>query len=471
MAITRRIANALNALFGYQASDGTGSHRRTQSQLTNMSEDVILNQQQRLTISCTTRDLLRNMSIAGWAIRKHLDYVSTFTFEARTGNKGLDTLLKTRVEEWSQPSLFDASQVMGRETFVRTMEQCRTLDGDVLVLRINDGRIQAIESDRIKQPESSPGFRISALDQWVNGVHVVNGIASEYAVWKRTPNGMVPGNFVSAKDCFPLFAYRPRFDCVRGISPMAPAINSFVDLHDSITYALSKMKLSQLFGLVFTQAGDRFPGIVTANSGDPADGSEGYMVDWKKGPVVLNLRPGDEAKFLESQTPSQEFQNFVQVTIPMCLKALDIPYSFYDEAYSTYSGSRQALLQYEQSAKGKRIEIQRFLDEWVEWRIKMGILAGQLPPTIPMVWEWIPAGLPWVNPLQESSANAIEVGLGTKSRSMICKERGYDFDDVLDQLQSENTKLIAAGMTPVLPTMQINVGTGGADEPSKQKVK
>lgn len=460
MSITSRVANAAKALWGYEAADGTGSQRRTQSVVTTLSEDNILTQQRRGVMISTTRDLQRNMTIAGWAIRRHLDYVSTFTFQARTGNPGLNKLLETRVKEWSEPDKFDALHIMNRQNFVRTMESCRTLDGDILVMKLRDGHIQAIESDRIRNPDNS-----TSSNNWNNGVEVDDaGIIKTYGIWKRTKYGVVFDKNVSASVCFPLFAYRPRFDSVRGISPLAPAINSFVDLGDSITYALSKMKLSQLFGLVFTRNSGAPLGVVTPN--DPATPAEGYSVDFKKGPVLLNLRPGDEAKFLESQTPSQEFQNFVGVTIPMCLKALDIPYSFYDESYTNYSGARQALLQYESSADVKRLDIIAFLNRWTAWRMSVGVLDGEIPPSIPFLFEWVPTGLPWIDPLKESSANMLEVGLGTKSRTMVCKERGYEFDDVLAELIDENTKLESAGMKPTFPTMQINVSTG--DEPDNK---
>ena len=75
--------------------------------------------------------------------------------------------------------------------------------------------------------------------------------------------------------------------------------------------------------------------------------------------------PGDRAEFLESKSPSTEFQAFSQVMVSVALKALDIPYSFYAENFTNYSGARQALLQYEQSAKIKRMDLQALLDHSV----------------------------------------------------------------------------------------------------------
>jgi len=51
-----------------------------------MAEDKHLNVSGRKKLIGTTRDLYRNFAPAAWAIRKHLDYTSTFSFQARTGD-------------------------------------------------------------------------------------------------------------------------------------------------------------------------------------------------------------------------------------------------------------------------------------------------------------------------------------------------------------------------------------------------
>ena len=61
-----------------------------------MAEDKHLNVSGRKKLIDTTRDLYRNFAPAAWAIRKHLDYTSTFSFQARTG----DDALNRRIEEF-----------------------------------------------------------------------------------------------------------------------------------------------------------------------------------------------------------------------------------------------------------------------------------------------------------------------------------------------------------------------------------
>ncbi len=138
----------------------------------------------------------------------------------------------------------------------------------------------------------------------------------------------------------------------------------------------------------------------------------------------------------------------MQTAISMTLKSLDIPYSFYDESFTNYSGSRQALLQYELSAQIKRDDVQALLDHLTAWRISLwlqdGVLAGDLSE---IEWEWIPKGIGWIDPLKEIQANIAAIGAGLESRTQILKETtGREFEDVAAELQRENE--ILANITP-----------------------
>jgi len=62
-------------------------------------------------------------------------------------------------------------------------------------------------------------------------------------------------------------------------------------------------------------------------------------------------------------------------------------------------------------------------------------------------WEYIAAGTPWIDPLKEVKADVEAVAGGLKSRTMICKERGYEFEDVVDDLASEQAYAESAGVT------------------------
>jgi capsid protein len=344
------------------------------------SEDRELLQEHRRKLISGTRDIRRNFAIAAWMVRRHLDYVSTFSFQAKTGNTALDDRLEKLIANRSRPENCDATGRHPLPRMIRMAEASRVIDGDIGLLKLFDGRIQAIEGDRIRTPIGTPdGYWIppatgnpKLATAWIQGIHIKrSGEPIEAAIFNRglTANLFILDRYVPIRNIY-LHQNLDRFDQVRGISPLAAAYNTLRDTYECFDYALAKMKLSQLFGLAFyREASEPFSNTAPYTSGESTDISEsddantdttaGYKVDFGKSPMVFDLDDGDRAEFLESKNPSTEFQQFTETTIAVALKALDIPYSFYSENFTNYSGSRLAYLQYEQSAENKRADVRR----------------------------------------------------------------------------------------------------------------
>ena len=151
-------------------------------------------------------------------------------------------------------------------------------------------------------------------------------------------------------------AYFERFDQVRGISPLAAAINSFRDVYEGIDYALAKMKVEQLFALVFYRDANDTVAPLTEGSSE----ANGYSVNFGKGPVQLDLDPGDKAEFLKTDNPGSNTREFIQVVLSIAMKSLDLPYNFADESFTNFFGSRAAWLAYDRACISKRADIQEF---------------------------------------------------------------------------------------------------------------
>jgi len=435
--------------FAYDSVDTTGKKRRVVSTMT-QSEDDVLNTFKRRRMISSSRDLQRNFSAAGWAIRKHLDYVSTFAFQVKTADLAFNKRAEQLFAWWSLPKNCDISGRHSLERFIRIGEQARAIDGDVLVIMTKEGYLQAVEADRISTPTGN-NTKTADGGAIINGVKVdSNGRALEYGVSKRSPGGssLTFDKWVSA-DFAHLLGYFDRYDQVRGITRMAAAINSFQDLYEGISYALAKAKVAQLFGLITYRADNGPLGAYSQN--EDTDSTE-YEINFGKGPFHLDLDGGDKAEILESKTPSAEFQQFTQTMIALAIKSLDIPYSFFDESFTNYSGARQALLQYEQSVKAKRKGVVELLNRITAWKLTQWIASGLLKMPAGMrlsdtPWEWIPNGIPWIDPQKEMVASALAINANVKSRQMICKINGDDFHDVADQLAAEKEYLESKGLS------------------------
>jgi len=456
-----RTFKRLSARFGYDAAKNKNRRRPPNSIL--KSEDRELTGQERRALIGSARDLQRNFSIAAWAIRRHLDYVSTFAFQAKTPSPTLNAVLENLVAEWSAPRNCDAARRHSLAKILRLAEARRTLDGDVFLIRLADGRVQPVEGDRVRMPTGgwSDTDKIDR-EKMIEGVLVDDvGAAIAYCVCKRTKVGgfeferMVPAENIEHH------AYFDRFDQVRGISPLTTAINPMQDTYEGFDYALAKMKVAQLFGVAFYREDYEPPAVVDAatetdvDAGDAAETDDEAgsprKIDLGRGPVAFDLEDGEKVDVIESHTPSNEFQTFSRQVIAVALKALDIPFSFFDESFTNYSGSRQALLQYEMSAGVKRQDNRDLLDRLTAWRFGLWLADGALvlPSDLTaadLAWEWIAKGMPWIDPLKEVNADIAAVGAGLTSRTRICKARGEDFTDIAGELADENKLLTKLGL-------------------------
>lgn len=448
------VGRSIRRAFGYDASAEESRQRRYPSSAVR-HEDAELDPTRRQALIARSRDQKRNSNLAAWALRKHLDYVAEFEFQVKTDSKALNRRIEAWWENWSDP---DECEISGRFDFrdlVRQLEASRTLDGDVGLLFLRDGRLQPIEGDRIRTVVGGvPGY---PGVQWTHGVETDDyGRALRYAIYRRwKPTDTSPANWgwtfekvVSAND-MQLHAYWPRIDSTRGVSPLTTAINDLIDLNEAKTYALAKMKVAQLFGLALYRGGSEALG--PASSADDSD-ADALQVDFNRGPYQLDLDAGDKAEILESSSPSDQFQSwFTQVTAS-ALKALDIPYSFYSEAFTNFSGQRQAWLQYNHSAKVKRRSTIRLLNKIASWRLQMAIARRELPEfdLASRPWLWIPTGVPWIDPLAEVQATTAALQAQITSRTRVTASQGEDWDDIVADLARENAALQAAGLNTAI---------------------
>lgn len=455
--------------FTYDAVTTTNKRRAAVSVL--RSEDDELQSGDRRALVATTRDLRRNFAIAAWAIRKHIAYVSRFNFQAQTDSETLNKTLEAWHKQWSRRGHFSARH--GRHRYMAIAEACRTLDGDVFHQLQSRGLLAGIEGDRIRNPIDADNF---SPDQWCQGVYIGGGEAAKgYALHDRTGGGgfqyvrTIPARYILHH------GYFDRFDQWRGVSPIASAINTFGDTYNAIELAMVKAKVSQLFALVLKTNKAEEIGIHSVTEsvdadGDDVDDHDKYDVDFGQGPIKLEIDPEEEAEFLESATPSTQFQDFCGLAVNIALKSIDIPTSWFFEDLTNYSGQRQAWLLYEDSAEDKREDNRQILDEATRWRMALDILDGRLVlpgrMTVEDVrFQYLARGVPWLQPLQEVKADETALDLKITSRQRICRRRGDDWREILTELEAEE-KAIAERL-PAAPA-PTPAGPPQADPPQDQ---
>lgn len=425
------VFSRLRGMLGYEAADPSHKRRDPGRRIRNSDQSTTDGQRRQLINGAG--DLQRNFAVAAWAIRKHLDYVSSFNFQARTDNPEFNRQLEQFVSRWSTRKRFDVAARHNRRRFIRMVEARRVVDGDVFLIKQRGGQLQAIEADRVRTADS--------IQDRVEGATYTHGIRegrggrlAAIAVHQRGDRGQgytFEREIREANVC--QLAYWQGMS-KRGISPITAAINEFQDVREVKDYARAKAKVTQLFALAFSRDADDNEETVGGGYGS---------IDFGKGPFSVDLDSGDKMEFLESRHPSTEFQAFLQVCLMAALKSLDIPWSFYDESFTNFFGSRAALMHYLTSTKSKREDLQELLDELTRWRVSLAIGTGEivLPAGVTLAslrWEWVADGVPWWDPLKDIKANILAIEAGLTTRSKVVKEvYGSEWTDTIDQLAIE----------------------------------
>jgi capsid protein len=441
------IGNRIATAFGYDAAAASNKRKAVSGKI--KSEDMEHPQKKRDSLSANMRDTVRNFGLAGFMIRKHLDYVSSFSFHARNADDTLNEQLETLVKVWSRPQ---NCHVHGRHPFaalIRLAEAHRVIDGDIGLMTLRDGTIQPIEGDLIRDPAKIPKGQA-----WVNGCHNnARGRTIGYGIHRRTDNGKSTefAKEVRARNLI-LHGFFDRFDQLRGVSPLAAALDPLKDLRENFEYALAKAKVSQLFSLVISSDGGQSWGVHTDLNPDETDANKKkYSVKFGTAPQKLELDKGDDAKILESQQPSTQFQDFTRNMIELALKSLDIPTSFYDESHTNFFGSRAAWLHYDRSCIPKRAAVSELLRRLTVWRLRLWIESGdlQLPAGTTLSdleFEWVPLGMPWWDPAKEIKGELMAMGAGLDNPQRICRARGTDFYKNVDETAAAMEYAAAAGV-------------------------
>lgn len=459
---------------GYDAAEA--STRRKAPSATLVSEDEHLGGNKRAKLIGGVRDLVRNFTVATWMIRKHLDFVASFNFQSRTGDDGLDEELEQFMRRRSTKENADVRRVHPLRRLVRMSEARATIDGDIAWLKVRDGSVQAIEGDRIRDPEKIP-----TGSRWFQGINVDDvGQPIQMAIHRRDGKGFILDRVVPWSNLFFHSAYdtHHRFDVTRGVGPIVTAIDELRDLYEAKTYALAKLKVAQMFGLVIYSdsldgAGSHAPtGEGSDNDGDGTLEQERYKVDFGKGPIKLELDAGDKAEFLQAGVAASETIAFLSFCIDVALKALDIPRSFYDESFTNFFGQKTALTLYLQSADRKRQNMRDLLNAWSAWQFTRAVGEGEivLPRSTPLDrlldgsrFEWIPSGLPWFDRSREVAPAIKAIGAGLDTHSRVCRELyGMRFEDLLVEAERDQRLVRERGV--VLPEFS-TWATAPADEP------
>jgi len=414
----------------------------------------------RTALNSSLVDAARNHSLTRWAIRQDQNWIADCRFEACTGNPAVDAQLTAIADSLLKPENFDLAARHGIHSFARLIQAHRTLHGDVLILKCRDlpgGRVKIISYDRIDHP--NPPSK-----QWVQGLELepYTDRTLRYAIRERDIQNGRAGKLwraVDAKDAILHKYIELDGEAIRGVSPLAPVINTILDIKETMTYGHAKAKLGQILGLVVKR---KSPDALRGRQFDSETGeeiqqfnsSDQWEWDLDKSVFQLDLDVDETAEMVESKTPSSETMELISTACREALKALDLPYCWWDGKKQNFYGSIGEKNLYEKACKHKRKSHQETMKEVYRFFFQMAILERRL--ILPPGWmledlkfRLIPDGTPWFEPGKEADASAKAIALGLSSPQLECEKINTDFYQNVAQIKAANDALRAAGLPTI----------------------
>lgn len=425
----------------YDGTITTNRRQKKQQFVENMSDR--LDTADRRKLQGTTRHQMGNFELIAWMIRKHLDYVTQFSFQVMTPDTEFNKMLEKKMATYSEAENCDVAERHSLGKLHRLGETHVLLDGDSGLTKLQNGKLQAVEGARIAS-ESVKGLKTTRKTV-SEGVYydAKTNKSLEYAICTRGSGGVLTFNqWVKARN-FVFTAELDTLDARRGVSPLSSALNRAMDIYEGFDAQNVKAKMHAFFGIVFysNSEDDGFNKFDTANADlEPTESTNPNDLEFSlDGPLKTELAPGDKVDLLESKTPHEGYISFMQLMLRICLMALDLPYSFLDSKGSSFAAYKADWTIYLKSATTKRERVQKSLNNITKWKIREWWARGEIVfpegysiDNLPE-WKWTPTGIPWLDSAKEALGNKIALESGQKNHIEILAERGIDYRDWIDQ--------------------------------------
>jgi len=439
------------AYSGYDALKSDGQRKVVGSSALR-PEGQILRSADREVLSGNAYDLYRNSVLLSWALRRHMDYICSWEWRPNTGDKALDTDLRDLHERDARPYSCDVGGRHSWSRMLRLAELQAQLAGDCLLVPLQDGLIQGVESHHWRNPTSNR----KDMSFWQQGCKLGPGNRTlavclhEALNIGGTRERIIPRSQVWHHGCFDF-----RFDQIRGISPVTTAMNGIRDTHETIDDIRSKLKMEAILGVAFFQADEqRNPFQQTPQSPQPTDAAGKTpppYFDIGKGAVgfMMGDRTKESIESFQMTNPSTQTQEFLKLSIMIAIKAFDLPFFMFDESNGNFVSSRGAWLAYEKACVSKMDNIRELNRLYTLWRTARWALpksAGgtgeiTLPRSIPFDWiqgKWIARGTPWWKPEEEITTDLMLVACGAMTLQEMCDKRGFGiWEDNIQDLAKE----------------------------------
>lgn len=421
------------------------------------------------------RKLDRNNALARALVRRHCDAVvgKGFTLRCSSADQEWNKQAERLWKDWYTTAIDVQGMALGPQ-FDRIIHDAACVDGDILILKLDNGQCQLIESDRIRKPVGAipaghtcpSGIERDAAGRIV-AYHIADTAGPSTFVMGYTQTRRIPAEYC----IFMPSPLHQRVNQTRGEPVLAATIPLLEQLDELIDASVVAQRLAAYQALVIESddPGGMQNALLQGSTAADPNIADGYAANgpqplhWEPGGVMF-LKRGEAMKQVDPKHPGQNFQDQVRMLVRMIGADFGLPLelSMMDSSQANYHGFKAALeTAYRGFARWQEWNARMLLNLY-RWRIGRAIVAGELP----MVENWerasfLPPSKPVIDPKAELEAAAFAVNQRLKTRKdTVAELNGSDIDEVYDQFKVELDREVREGIGPVTMPGQVTPASG-----------
>lgn len=393
------------------------------------------------------------------------------TLKVLTKDDGYNREVEKLWSEWADE--------VGLVEKLKTQKLAKTVDGEgFLVLKTVadlDHPVKLypvdVEADQVTTYDA-----VDMAQLWLDGLilHPVTGRPTAYHVLRHHPGDFyfpdlnpLRGDKVSAKFVLHLFRkFRP--GQVRGIPEFTSSLDLFAELRAFRRAVLANAQIAAALTALLTQSertGAYGPGeeLPPLNAYEKVPINRGFMT---------TLPPGADVKAFDPKQPGTTYEMFQEKCLGEAIRPLTYPLvlALGTAQKFNFSSAKLDLTDYHGSLDVERatdidvVSLDPILKEWFfEALMARSVRAfdGVKPP--PHEWHW--PGHQQIDPKVDADADHARLAAGTKTYKDFWASRGYDWNEMFQQLAAERKVREKLGLVfgdPLKQTVTDNDGDGQA---------
>lgn len=427
-----------------------------------------LNSMDRDVIRARTRGLERNSDMTAAIIEVLTNNVvgsgyrmrPKITGENERENAELNKTLEALWLEWSEFQNCDMAGLLSFSEMLEKLVTRRLVDGGLFFVFCNDAsskfglKLQILEVDSLDTSVISHG-----KNRVLNGVELNEygrHIAYHFKIFdccgwsgksKRVPAGRVI-----------YIAHRQRVSEVREISPLARILGRLRDFTEYLNTISVKERVLACLSVIFKRKNVPANGY-GRRSGEAGGNNSGEAPPRELSPGMISYLGADEDAVIINPVGqavnAREFATLLQRNVGASM-GLSYEAASRDMSQVNYSSARQGLIEdHKTYRRTQEYVINHFCVPVYREFVKFCALNGLVK--IPDFFQnrqkytkcqFIPNGMPWIDPVKEVNANRIAMETGQTTLEAVCAAAGRDWRETLLQLSIEKKYKEDLGLIP-----------------------